>query len=324
MFGTFNSTDVFGQASEEFFLGGSGLKLKLYGGAGSSTPSGPLAQIGYDGQTRVFGGLLTYPLLRSREQNLNLTAAFDATESNVLNNEAPGGITQRASFDSLRVLRFGADYALLDNWLGSNRTGLNSANVKLSQGLTILGASTNNEIVPQPPRAGEKINFTKFGGQVSRNQTLFEPYDNATVALYGAIGGQYTNELLPPSEKYYLGGPTFNRGFYYGQVSGDKAVTVSVELRLNTPIPMPSRVPFEVKSQFYLFYDWGGVWQNAPATLEANATLRSAGTGVRLFAGPSTEIDLEGVYRITLYPNGQANESALTSAAFYWQVVQHF
>lgn len=38
LFRTFNSTNIFGQASEEVFLGGSGLKLKIYGGAGEATP----------------------------------------------------------------------------------------------------------------------------------------------------------------------------------------------------------------------------------------------------------------------------------------------
>jgi hemolysin activation/secretion protein len=323
MFGTFDGTNVFGQASEEMFVGGSGLKLKLYGGAGNSTPSGSLAVIGYDGETRVFGGQLTYPLLRSRAESLNLTGSFDATESNILNNLGSNGSTERSSFDSLRVLRFGADYALLDTVLGPDRGGLNGLGAELSQGLTLFGASRDGDTTTPPPRLGEKIDFTKLSGQISRTQTLFHPYTDATIAFAGSIGGQMTNQELPPSEKYYLGGPTFNRGYYYGEVSGDKAVTISAELRLNTPIALPSKIPFELKSQFYLFYDWGGAWQNTP--LESDITLRSAGTGVRLFVANAAEIDLEGVYRITLYPTGQSpGVSPVNSAAFYWQVLQRF
>jgi hemolysin activation/secretion protein len=207
--------------------------------------------------------------------------------------------------------------------LGPERSGLNDVSAKLSQGLTLLGASRDGDTTTPPPRLGEKIDFTKFSGQVSRNQTLFEPYTDATVAFVGAIGGQYTNDLLPPSEEYYLGGPTFNRGYYYGQVSGDKALTISSELRLNTPIRLSDKIPFELRAQFYVFYDWGAVWQNTP--LDADATLRSAGTGVRLFIASSTEIDLEGVDRITRFPNGQGPDvSPLNSLAFYWQVLQRF
>ncbi len=323
MYGALNGTNVFGQASEEVFLGGSGLKLKIYGGAGNSTPSGSLGQIGYNGETQVFGAQLTYPLLRSRAQSLNLVGNFDAIQTNDLNDLGPGGATQRSSYDSLRVLRFGADYALLDTLLGPSRSAVNVVGGKLSQGLTAFGASTNGDTRSPPPRSGEKIDFTKFVGQVSRTQTLFSPYTDATVAFYGAAAGQYSNELLPPAEKFYLGGPSFNRGYYYGQVSGDKGLTMTAELRLNTPIPLPKRIPFELNAQFYTFYDWGQVWQNT--RLESDVILRSAGIGVRLYVASSTEIDFEGAYRMNLYPNGSGpGVSPLISTAFYWQVLQRF
>lgn len=323
MFGTFNNTNLFGQASEEAFLGGSGLKLKIYGGAGNSTPTGPLALIGYDGQTKVFGGQLSYPLLRTRSESLNLTGAFDAIESNILNSLGPGGSQQRSSFDSLRILRFGADYTLLDTVLGPDRSGLNAINGKFSQGLTLLGASSDGDTTTPPPRIGEKIDFEKLSGEISRTQTLFHPYTDATVSFVTDVAGQYSDNILPPEEQFYLGGPTFNRGYYYGQVSGDKGLTISAELRLNTPIPLPAKVPFELNSQFYLFYNWGAVWQNTP--LQSDETLRSAGTGVRLYLTSSSEIDLEGVYRMSPYPTGQQpNVSALRSAAFYWQLLQRF
>jgi hemolysin activation/secretion protein len=323
MFGAFDGTNVFGQLSEEMYLGGSGLKLKLYGGMGNSSPSGALAIIGYNGETRVFGSQISYPLVRARTKSLNLTAAFDATESDIQDDLGPNGASVRSSFDSLRMLRFGADYALLDTILGPERSGLNALTAKLTQGLTLLGASRDGDTTTPPPRVGEKIDFTKLTGEISRTQTLFQPYTDATIAFAGAISGQYATELLPPSEKFYLGGPTFNRGYYYGQVSGDKAVTISAELQLNTPLPLSSKFPFEMKSQFYLFYGWGAAWQNTP--LESDVTLRSAGLGTRLFIAHSTEVDLEGVYRISLFPNGQGPDvSPLNAAAFYWQVLQRF
>ncbi|WP_146101827.1 ShlB/FhaC/HecB family hemolysin secretion/activation protein [Rhodopila globiformis] len=244
--------------------------MKFYGGAGDSAPSGALAQIGYDGQTQVFGAQLSYPLVRLREQSLNLLANFDAIQSNVLNNLGPNGAAQRSSYDSLRILRLGADYAVLDTLLGPERGGLNGFSGRVSPGLGMLGASHNGDTTTPPPRLGEDITFTKFNGQASRTQTLFRPYADATVAAAFNLAGQYSNDIIPPAEKFYLGGPTFNRGYYYGQVSGDKGLTVDAELRLNTPIPLPRPVPFELRSQFYAFYDWGEVWQNT--SLEAGAT----------------------------------------------------
>ena len=323
MFGAFNGTNLFGQASEELFVGGSGLKVKIYGGIGSSTPSGPLAQIGYNGETRVFGGQLSYPLIRSRAQSLNVIGSLDATESNVLNTLGANGASQRSSFDSLRIVRLGADYALLDTVFGPERSGLNGFSAKVSHGLPVLGASRNGDATTPPPRLGENIAFTKLSGEISRTQTLFHPFADATVALAGTVGGQYSNDLLPPSEKYYLGGPSFNRGYYYGQVSGDKAITASAELRLTTPISLPKPFSFELRSQFYVFYDWGAVSQNT--ALESDVVLRSAGAGVRLFIASATELDLEGVYRLNRYPNGQSvGVPALNSGALYWQIMQRF
>ena len=72
-----------------------------------------------------------------------------------------------------------------------------------------------------------------------------------------------------------------------------------------------------------MFYDWGAVSQNT--ALESDVVLRSAGTGVRLFIASATELDLEGIYRLSRYPNGQsAGVSALNSAALYWQIMQRF
>ena len=323
MFGAFDGTNIFGQASEELFLGTSGLKLRLYAGAGDSTPSGSLAAIGYNGATRVFGGRLTYPLLRARAERLDVAAVFDAIESNVTTTTGVDGTTQRASYDSIRVIRAAADYALLDTVFGPDRSAENRVNGTISQGLTWLGASRDGDITTPPPRLGEKIDFTKFSGQVKREQDLFSPFAGATVALAGTLAGQYSKDLIPPAEKFYLGGPTFNRGYYYGQVSGDSGLTFDAELQLKSPLPMPKPIPWDVQSVFYLFYDWGAVWQNTK--LEADVTLRSTGAGVRLNLSTSTELNFEAAYRINVYPNGQGPDiSPLKSAAFYWQVVQHF
>ncbi|MGE0415932.1 MAG: ShlB/FhaC/HecB family hemolysin secretion/activation protein [Acetobacteraceae bacterium] len=320
-FSSFNATNIFGQFTEEFFISGSGLKMRLYAGSGVATPTGALQTIGYDGTTRVFGGQVTYPLIRARDQNLNIAAIFDALESDISNTLGPGGSTMRGSFDSLRVLRLGGDYAVLDTLLGTDHSAVNAASMRVSQGLPILGASHNNN--GPPPRPGEQVNFTKVSGEVSRTQTLFQLFDDSSVALRSAAGWQFSGNVLPPAEKFYLGGPRFNRGYYFGQVSGDSAVTLSVELQLNTPTPMPAFVPFETRSQVYAFYDWGKAFQNTP--LDANVALQSFGGGLRLFVSDAAEIDLEGVYRVNRYPNGQGpGVSPLKTGAFYWQVLYRF
>jgi hemolysin activation/secretion protein len=143
------------------------------------------------------------------------------------------------------------------------------------------------------------------------------------VALREAVAWQGTGDVLPPVEKFYLGGPHFNRGYYYGQIAGDSALSVSSELQLNTPVPLPAKVPVALNAQFYTFWDWGDAWQNTKD--ESNVVVNSLGGGVRFFIGDATEIDFEGVYRGNTYPNGSGpNVSALRTAAFYWQASFRF
>src|SRR5262249_28660795 len=77
---TFPNSENFGQASLETFIGGSGLKLKFYAGYGVTNPTGSLGAIGYQGLTTVFGTQVTYPVIRARQQTLNVYSAFDGIE----------------------------------------------------------------------------------------------------------------------------------------------------------------------------------------------------------------------------------------------------
>jgi hemolysin activation/secretion protein len=319
LYHTFPNSETFGQASTEFFVGGSGLKLKIYGGSGRTNPTGPLGAVGFEGITNVFGAMASYPVIRSRQQTLNVHVSFDGLESTIDVNPD----NTRQSFDSLRVLRASADYALADLWAGGDRPASNSATVRLSQGLQILGATTHGDAADSP-RLGERTGFTKVDFSASRTQTLFKPWSNASVALMGMVTGQYSSDVLPPAEQFYLGGSSFTRGYYSGQISGDKALAATVELQLNTGFDATVfDRSFDVSTQYYLFYDWGEVWQNQSA--DARARIASAGGGARLLITKYTELDLEGLERLNRYPNGSGPTiSALNATAFYWRVLARF
>ncbi len=321
IFHTFNNTETFGQASEEFFIGGSGLRLKIYGGDGETIPSGSLRAIGYDGITRVFGAGFTYPYIRSRQQTLNFTLNFDGIESQVRTDTGTGASRVRTTFDSLRVLSAGADYSLLDLFAGNERPATDLASLHVSQGLPTLGASPENDASASV--LGERIDFTKVSGEVDRTQALFSPFSGGNLAVRLGATGQYSGDILPASEKFYLGGPHFGRGFYYGEVTGDSALETTVEPLLDTGLPAPDFLHLKLAAQFYGFYDWGETYESS--NLEQNHTLRSVGGGVRLYAGERVEIDVEGVSRLTRTPNGTPPEaSRLKSEAIYWQAVAHF
>ena len=323
---TVPNSQNFGQASSEVFIGSSGLKGRVYGGYGTTVPTGSLGQQGYNGTTTVFGGSLSYPVIRSRQQTLNVSLIFDALQSNITLQPA-GSPRGRGSFDSLRVMRAGADYALSDVWLGAERSAVNALSVRVSEGMKLLGATTNG-IAADSPRVGEQTGFTKISFEASRTQTLFYPWEGASIGIMGLLTGQWSPNILPPAEQFYLGGARFTRGYYAGEVPGDKALAATVELQLNTGFETTIfEKSLDISTQFYVFYDWGETWQNV--STDHNAMINSAGGGVRAQITRYVEVDLEGLARFNRFPNGGSNVpgsgvSALNGAAFYWRVLTRF
>ncbi len=319
---TNGNTQNFGQASSEFFVGGSGLKVRLYGGYGKANPSDFLRVLDYQGFTTTFGAAATYPLIRSREQTLNLVLNLDAVETEIREALGPAGQVERASRDSLRIGRFGAEYAYEDVLAGDARPAVNFASLRISQGIPFLGGTSNGN--GTPGRLNERVNFTKFTAELSRTQTLFVPWDGASVALKARVAGQGSKDILPPSEKYFLGGSEINRGFYSGEVTGDNALAWSFELQLNTGLDLNVfSYPVPITAQFYAFYDRGETWENRLA--DPNTRLSSEGIGGRFNITRFTEFDIEGVIRNTRLPVGtQGVVKPLKADAAYWRVLTRF
>jgi hemolysin activation/secretion protein len=321
LYKTSGGTETFAQLTEEVYVGGSGLRVRAYGGDGWSTPSGDLRAVGYHGYTEAYGLAALYPLIRSRAQTLNLGAYFDI-EANTVKTDAGDGELLTASNDSLRILRFGADYALQDLWLGGDRSAINTASFRVSQGVPALGGTSDAN--PLPGRVGENVGFTKITAAASRTQTLFTPWQDASVALRGFVTGQYSGDVLPPAEEFYLGGADFTRGYYSGEVTGDSALAATAELQLNTALTLNVfSYPAIIGAQFYAFYDWGETWESQRT--DANHTLRSVGGGVRLNLTRYAELDIEGVARVTRYPQGnQGGIVALDADGVYWRLLARF
>lgn len=315
LYHTWLNSQTFGQASTQVFLGSSGLTLNLYAGDGQTTPTGALAAENYLGITTVYGATLAYPVIRSRQQTLSVNAGLGGVDTAI-------HTTGVVSADQLRVAQMGANYARSDIVFGDSRPAVNTVMVRLSQGLPGLGASSNGS--PDLPRPGERIDFFAFTGELTREQTLFSPWHDATVSVLGLLTGQWSPDILPPSEEFYLGGLQYNRGYYSGQVSGDKALAATVQLQLDTSLDLSAlgltnRIPV----QFYTFYDWGEVWQNSPQGLGVH--VNSAGGGVRINATRYAEVDLMGVGRLNRYPTGAGpNVTPLVPAAFYWRLLARF
>jgi len=319
-YNTEGNTQNFGTATEEFFVGGSGLKVRLYAGYGVSNPSGYLAAIGYQGRTAVGGLSASYPVIRSREQNLNVAAYLDIEQSQV--DTAASGTSMRVGSDNIQVGRIGADYNLQDVLAGDSRPALNTASFKLSHGLPFLGGTQTG--AADATRVNEDTGFTKISGELVRTQTLFSPWKEASVALKLLLTGQGSGDILPPVEKFYLGGSQFTRGYYAGEATGDSAIAATAELDLNTPYEtVVFGRPISLRAQWYVFYDWGEAWQNS--ALDPNFHLSSEGIGLRLAITRYTEFDLEGDIRNTRLPEGTPGSvKPIPAEAGFWGVLARF
>lgn len=302
-FTTFNSENNFVQAAYSGHIGSEGTRLRLYGGFGRVKPGDPISQTGYLGQVTIAGLQAYHPIIRSRRVNLSFNGSFDYYHSIV---DVSGGV--RLSSIDLRSLRAGLDASYRDPF-----NGVTFGSARLSKGISVLGASKAGEQLL--PRQGAEPNYFKVNGEVSRLQGLYSDED-FTLNLFVSGAAQFTNNILPPSEKYFLGGDRLGRGYYAGQVTGDRAIAASIELQLSFAVPyndvQPSSAPSSVAGrvrglplQLYAFYDYGKAWNLATFETPVIVT-RSYGFGVRANVGDTLTVEAEAVRRLDLDVDGAA------------------
>jgi len=314
-FNTFNNEQFFGQVDVSGFVNSEGLKLRGYAGRGNTLPGGALTGTGFNSDLQIAGIGLNYPVTRTRRLNLSVDGGFDAYDG-VIDTFAAGGML---SDTHLRILRAGGAVDFQDAFV-AGLPAASSMILKLSQGLPAFGASSNAEALPA--RAGERNDFTKLTGELTRVQNLFAIGD-AQTAIKTSLGGQYTGDILPPSEEYLLGGTRFGRGFFAGEVAGDRALGASVELQLTTSFADldPLGPDNRLNVQFYNFFDYGRAYDLVPGN--PDHTIDSIGLGARSDVTPWMFVELEGVHRLTTHPDGAAATSLAAYAVFSRVVLRY-
>jgi hemolysin activation/secretion protein len=302
-FTTLDSENNFLQAAYSGYIGSEGFRFRLYGGYGRIRPGDPISQTGYFGQVTIAGLQLYHPIIRSRRVNVALNGSFDYYRSIV---DVTGNI--RLSSVDLRSVRGSIDASYRDPF-----NGVTYGNIRFSKGVNVLGASKAGDQLL--PRQGSDPNYFKINAEVSRLQGLYSDED-FSVNLFVTGAAQMTDSILPPSEKFFLGGERLGRGYYAGQVTGDRAIAASIELQLSFAVPysdvQPSSAPASVAGrvrglplQLYAFYDYGKAW-NLASFETPTIVARSYGFGVRANVGDTLTVEAEAVRRIDLAVDGAA------------------
>jgi hemolysin activation/secretion protein len=306
----------FVQANLSGFIGASGLSLRLFAGYGRTLPGLPLAALDYEGHVVVAGLAARYPLIRSRAANLWLNGQVDLYNAQS-QDDAQRQVQQRTE-GRYRAARLGLEANLRDAWLG-----ITTLRATVHKGIDGFGASSD-AITALTPRPGANPDYVKWTGELSRLQALFTA-GRWSFDLLGVIAGQYSSDVLPQQEKFFLGGDRLGRGFYAGEVTGDRAVIGSIELRATTELRLTEADTTGLPAQFYGFVDLGRAWDQEGQGLPPPPAIpmRSLGLGVRLDIRSWLTLEIEGVRRLTREFAG-ANVQPLSMYAGFFRLTGRF
>ena len=242
------------------------------------------AELDARGNSTTLGLEASYPLIRSRQRNLNLLLNLDRKR---FDNQSGGATTSLYRVDTLSL---GLSGSLFDA-LG----GANSGSISLVSGKVDLAGSPNEAADAATIRSAG--NFNKLRYAFSRYQSLGT--DRSALV---SVSGQMASKNLDSAEKFYLGGSMGVRAYPSSEGGGSEGVLASLELRQALP------------RNFILsgFYDWGRVTVNRDNDFIGAATLNQyclRGIGLALAWQPRADLSLKATWarRIGDNPNPTAS-----------------
>ncbi len=242
-------------------LGDDGAVLSVGGGYLRTRPRGS----NIHGDASLTNAAISFPVLRGYDRSLYITGGIDGVNShNAL-------LGQTLSIERTRALRLSVSYG---------ETGPKSAasfNLSASHGIDGLGARTANRLLAKP-------DFSKVTAQAAYDRAL-----NRTIVARLRAAAQYSDDILPGSEMFSLGGDQFGRAFQTSYATGDSGYAGAVELAWR-PAFMPKKAQ---GSELYGFADAGQVEFNRRYGYGAKFYLASAGAGVRVAVGKAAVVQLE-------------------------------
>jgi hemolysin activation/secretion protein len=238
--------------------GVSGTNLIFNATFGRTAPGSTLENLEVRGQSQSLKAGISYPLIRERDQTFRLNSSFEARQTKT------DLLSDRLYDDRLRIFSVGTTYNSADSY-----SGLNALEISYSQGLDILGVRkagsvdlSRNEGLPD---------FKKISASAGRVQSL--PYE---LDVLLALQGQYSFDPLLSSEEFGFGGGQTGRGYDPSEITGDRGIAATIELRKNITVPN-----FNAALQGYTFYDFGKVWNIDPNSKD-KVSAASSGVGFRV------------------------------------------
>ncbi|MBX9861167.1 MAG: hypothetical protein K2Y42_00315 [Hyphomicrobium sp.] len=265
-------------------LNGEGLRLAFSAYHSDGVPGlNDLQELRFASNSQGVRAALSYPLIRTREENLAVSGTLFADD---VSSDLLGAPNSR---DHVRGIRAAVVYDRADEFAGVSLLSLT-----VSQGLDILGSSGNQN--PLATRAHGQADFSKLEGTVSRLQGL-----PGGLSLLGSLEWQYAFDPLLSSEECTYGGLRIGRAFDPAYLTGDSCVAALLEIRVE-----PSLLTGHgIQTQLYAFTDYGYVHRIAPAAGgDASDNAASLGTGLRFRLPHGAEASFEAARAIVGVDDG--------------------
>lgn len=173
-------------------------------------------ELAANGISTTTGLNMSYPLMRSRAQNIYLNSSFDQKK---FTNYALGNLSSKYSSRTFSLSISGNRESEV---LG--QAGTTALNFGVVRGILNMAGSPNEEtLLGDSNPAG---NFSKIRFSVSQEQSLGD-----AVSAFISFSGQWADRNLDSSEKFTLGGTAGLRAYGSGEASGAIGQMGNIELR---------------------------------------------------------------------------------------------
>ncbi|MFA6311651.1 MAG: ShlB/FhaC/HecB family hemolysin secretion/activation protein [Sterolibacterium sp.] len=247
----------------------------------------------------------SYPLFRTRRNNVNAHLAFDAkTFQDKI--DSTSSVTDKEA----QVLMASLQGDHHDDFGGG---GLNSYFLTLSGGN--IDIQTPAALAADQATARSNGRFSKVSFNASRLQNLTH-----TTSFYISLDGQAASKNLDVSEKMELGGMSAVRAYPEGEAFADEGYVLTLEARMRLP-----RLTANMPGQMHLigFVDGGHVTMHKNPWTAGENTRNLSGAGIGL-----TWMEYNNFMVTAYYAHKLGNASATSapdrSGRFWIQLVKYF
>lgn len=254
------------EANHEQQIGTDGAKLNFTASRTLSDPGFTLKSFDLHSVSERLSSDLSYPLIRSRNENLTLSAGF------AIKNATTDFVRTRLTDDRMRVGNLVISYDFADQLiLPAYGSAINLIRLDVDHGFNVLGETRTGSALLSNRQAHS--DFTKFTLDLYRYQQLPPPY-----VLILAVSAQKSLDPLVSSEGFIYGGSNFGRAYDPAELVGDDGIAGKAEVQYTYFV----EEPYLKYLQPYVYVDAGLVRQ-LHSTLGDNTTrtAHSLGGGFR-------------------------------------------